>query len=369
MLQAGGVSVITLCAAIALSAGVAGAQKPDKKTEQKADQALLAQQRTQQALVRVVDAAMAGQPVPVDFPIQFQNDFLKAQGTAVWVPFTLTMDPARISGPAAIYFRVAPHGMTMPAAPEKNEKKERAREKRGDQRQRLVAEEGPSYPYQQIELLDLKPAGPGQPVRVVRGMALQPGNYDVYVAVRERPTGSLPNVSPETGLKTAVLKQPLDVPDYSNGEFSTSTVILANRVQHLDAPVPASEQAERPYSFGQTEIIVSPDHRFRKSQELVALLQIYNPTLSTDKSFNLEATYTFFQEAPAGEKRFNATEPQELTPADAMTASDPAKASIQRAQAIPLESFPEGSYRLEIKVTDKLSSKVVTQSATFSVTP
>jgi hypothetical protein len=368
MLQAGGVSVITLCAALALSAGVAGAQKPDKKNEQKADQtALLSQQRTQQALVHIVDAAMAGQAVPADFPIQFQNDFLKAQGTAVWVPFTLTMDPAKISGLAAIYFRVTPHGATAPAAAEKNEKRERSREKKGDQKQRLVAEEGPSYPYQQIELLDLKAAGPGQPIRVVRGMALQPGNYDVYVAVRERLAAG--NTSTEPALKTSVLKQSLEVPDYSNGEFSTSTVILANRVQHLDAPVPSTEQAERPYSFGQTEIIVSPDHRFRKSQELVALLQIYNPTLSVDKNFNLEATYTFFQEAPAGEKRFNATEPQELTPADAMTASDPAKASIQRAQAIPLESFPEGSYRLEIKVTDKLSSKVVTQSATFSVAP
>ena len=53
----------------------------------------MAQQQEIQNLVRVADAAMSGQPAPSDFPIQFQNDFLKAQGTRVWVPITLTLDP------------------------------------------------------------------------------------------------------------------------------------------------------------------------------------------------------------------------------------------------------------------------------------
>lgn len=369
MLPARGVSVIavvTLSAAVAFSSVIAAAQRPDRKGEQKSEQAaLLAQQRMQQAVVRAADAAMAGQPAPSDFPIHFQNDFLKAQGTAVWVPFTLTMDPAKISGPAAVYVRVTPRGMTAPPAPEKNDRK--GREKKSDQK-RLVAEEGPSYPYQQIEPVDLKAPASGQPIRIVRGMALQPGSYDVYVVVRERATAPIAPSGVEPALKMSVIKQPLDVPDYSNGEFSTSTVILADRVEQLPSPVPPSEQAVHPYAFGQTQIVVSADRRFKKSQELVVLLQIYNPALSPDRKFNLEATYTFFQEGTGGEKRFNATEPQELT-TDTMAGSDLSKTSIQAGQAIPLESFPEGAYRLEIKVTDKLSSKTVTQSATFSVAP
>ena len=370
MLPGRGVSVLAMCAAIAFSSAVARAQRPDRKNDQKTEQAaLFAQQRTQQAVVRAADAAMAGQTAPADFPIQFQNDFLKAQGTAVWVPFTLTMDPAKISGPATIYFRVTPRGMTVPPPADKPEKgHEKAREKRTEQKTRLVAEEGPSYPYQQIEALDLKPAAPGQPIRIVRGMALQPGSYDFYAVVRERAASPPPGGAPDPALKMSVLKLPLEVPDYSNGEFSTSTIILADRVEQLQAPVPPSEQADHPYAFGQTQIVVSPDRRFKKSQELVVLLQIYNPALSADKKFNLEATYTFFQEGAGGEKRFNATEPQELT-TDTMAGSDLSKTSIQAGQAIPLESFPEGSYRLEIKVTDKLSSKVVTQSAAFSVAP
>jgi hypothetical protein len=34
---------------------------------------------------------------------------------------------------------------------------------------------------------------------------------------------------------------------------------------------------------------------------------------------------------------------------------------------VPLKSFPEGDYRLEIKVTDKVSGKVVTRDVNFSV--
>jgi hypothetical protein len=48
---------------------------------------------------------------------------------------------------------------------------------------------------------------------------------------------------------------------------------------------------------------------------------------------------------------------------------DPAAAAIQAGQAIPLQSFPEGNYRLDIKITDKLSTKVIPLSVNFSVTP
>jgi hypothetical protein len=43
--------------------------------------------------------------------------------------------------------------------------------------------------------------------------------------------------------------------------------------------------------------------------------------------------------------------------------------SIQAGQGIPLQSFTDGSYRLEIKITDKQSGKVLTQNTTFTVTP
>src|SRR6187402_615205 len=108
------VSLATLAAA--------GQRPPAASKDQKPDPAVVAaaaaQQQEIQALLKTADTAMSGQAAPADFPIQLQNDFLKAQGNRVWVPITLTIDPAKVAGPAlSLYVRVVPRGMTTPPAP------------------------------------------------------------------------------------------------------------------------------------------------------------------------------------------------------------------------------------------------------------
>ena len=362
-------------AAVTLTSGVmaAGAQK-DKN--QKPDAAAQAQAQAQaqevQALVRIADQAMAGQAAPSDFSMQFQNDFIKAQGGRVWLPITLTIDPSKLTNPAGeaatLYVRVAPRGMTAPPAaqaPAQDDKKDK-KKKDKNAKDAPAAPTGMAspYPFEDVSFLELKPAAPGQPVRLLRGVGVPAGSYDLYLVLKER------GAQPGAAAKTSVLKQPIEVPNYGAGEFSTSSIILAEKVDQLPTPLPSDQQTEHPYTFGQTQIVVSPEHKFKKADELIVLMQIYNPSFSPDKKFSVEATYTFFKVGPSGETRFNATEPQAFTP-ETMQGFDPASAdrSIQAGQGIPLQSFPEGSYRLEIKVTDKLSTKVLTQSVNFSVAP
>jgi hypothetical protein len=348
----------------------APAQKPDVAAQAQAQ--AQAEQQEIQSLVRIADAAMTGQQPPVDFPIQFQNDFLKAQGSRVWVPITLTLDPAKLSTTAlALYLRVVPRGMTAPPAPPAAA--DTSKDKKDDKNKKdakPAAPAAPAYPFEDVSFMELK-AAPGQPLRILRGIGVPAGSYDLYVVLHERLAGAAPAAgSVLLRGKTAVLKQPLDVPNYATGEFSTSTVILAERVDQLAAPITPDKQSEHPYAFGQTEIVVSQDRKFKKSQELIVLLQIYNPMLTPEKKFNLEATYTFYRQDAGAEKRFNSTEPQ-IFNADTMGAGfDPAgNSSIQAGQGVPLQSFPEGQYRLEIKITDKLSAKVLTQNVNFTVTP
>jgi hypothetical protein len=348
----------------ACASTVVFAQKPSKADQKAEAAAAQAQQQEYAAVVRLADTAMSGQPAPSDFPIQFQNDFLRAQGGRVWVPITLTIDPAKLPSSAmTLYTRVAPRGMTAPpppVAPDKNDKSKTDKNKKND---KTAPPAGPTYPYEDIAILDLKPAAPGQPIRIVRGLGVPSGSYDLYVVLHERAAAG-------AAAKATVLKQPLDVPNYGNGEFATSSVILAERVEQLPAPLPPDQQTEHPYAFGTSEIVVSPDHKFKKAQELIVLLQIYNPSFTADKKFNLEAAYTFYRQDTGGEKRFNSTEPQALTPETMGAAFDPSgSAAIQAGQAIPLQSFPEGNYRLEIKITDKLNAKVLTQNVNFTVAP
>ncbi|MEO6239329.1 MAG: hypothetical protein ABIQ52_20220 [Vicinamibacterales bacterium] len=358
------------------------AQKPPANADQKpavdaaAQAQSAAQQQEIQTLVRIADAAMSGQPAPTDFRIQFQNDFLKAQGSRVWVPIVLTLDPANTpSGALTVYLRVTPRGMTAPpaapvAAADKNAKDNK--DKKKDAKAAPPAPAGPNYPFEDVSFFELKPAAPGQPLRIQRGIGVPSGSYDLYIVLHERAAAPAPGAAPAAATatgKTAVLKQPLDVPNYGT-EFSTSTVILAERVDQLPAPISPDAQSERPYAFGQTEIVVAPDRKFKTSQELIVLLQIYNPMLTPEKKFNLDASYTFYRQDAGTEKRFNSTEPQTFSSETMGPGFDPSgNSSIQAGQGVPLQSFPEGSYRLEIKITDKLSAKVLTQTVNFTVTP
>src|SRR5688500_792527 len=191
-----------------------GDQKPDSAAGQAQAQA---QQQEIQTLVRVADSAMSGQPAPADFPIQFQNDFLKAQGNRVWVPITLTLDPAKLSSPAlTLYLRVVPRGTTAPPAPKDSNKEK-------DKKDPKAAAPGPAYPYEDVSFMDVKPAGPGQPIRIYRGIGVPAGSYDLYIVLHERPAagaaaapGTPAAATPApAGGKTSVLKQPLDVPNYT----------------------------------------------------------------------------------------------------------------------------------------------------------
>jgi hypothetical protein len=143
---------------------------------------------------------------------------------------------------------------------------------------------------------------------------------------------------------------------------------------------------ERPYVFGQNEVTPADDDQFRRSEELVVVFLVYNPTLTPQDHFDLEVEYHFFErggkaaEPPemtagshppllAGERYFNQTIPQRFNPAVMGAAFDPeAGQPVLAGQEIPLAGFAPGEYRLAIKVTDRLSGKFVMRDVTFTVT-
>ena len=362
---------LVLAGALSVACGtLVLAQKPAPKGEQKPDAAAVAQQQAQnqevETVYRAADGAMsAGQAASGDIPVSVQTDFLKALNGRVWVPLTLTFDSSRTQGgPVTLYLRVTPRGMTAPPAPPApepaNGKDAKKKADKGKDAKTAPPPQGPTYPYEDVAFTELK-LSPGQPLRIQRGIGVPPGSYDLYVVVHERAAGG----------KMGVLKQPLDVPNFATGELMTSSIILAQHVNQLPAPIPPDQQSEHPYAFGQTEIIVTPERKFKKTDELIVLFQIYNANITAEKKFSLEATYTFYRQEAGGEKRFNSTEPQPLNNDTMPPGFDPtsANSSIQAGQGIPLQSFSEGTYRLEVKVSDKQINKALTQSTTFTVTP
>jgi hypothetical protein len=98
---------------------------------------------------------------------------------------------------------------------------------------------------------------------------------------------------------------------------------------------------------------------------------IYNPKVDSANKPDVVVEYNFYQK-PAGqaEKFFNKTSPQNLNAQTLPPNFDFAAGhQLQTGQAVPLASFPEGDYRLEIKVTDKIANKTLTRDVNFTVSP
>jgi hypothetical protein len=331
-------------------------QKVDKKVEK-------AQQFDIQAVVSATEAAMAGQNVS-DITITFHNDALKAQEGKTFVPFTISFDQAQApAGKLLTMFTRVVNKSLAAAAPPADAKKGK-----DDKSKNLH----PEYVYQDASFLTLTPpASATEPYRISRAFAVPAGEYDVYITLRER----LPVDAKDrekTPTKAGVLKQTITVPNFWSEDLATSTIIVAEKVEALSAPLTPREQIEQPYTMGTTQIVPARTNTFSKKSELSLVFLIYNTVFGADKKPDVSVEYSFYQLVAAeanGEKFFNKTNPQVFSSKTLPPQFDPALGhQLVAGQSLPLGSFPEGQYRLEIKVTDKLSGKTVTHNVKFVVT-
>ena len=302
----------------------------------------------------------AGQPAPNDFDLTWTHeDFLKAQGNKEYVPFTVAFDPTKATGGnLALYWRVVAKGQDSAPAPapaqpaKKDDKKDDKNKKKTD------------YAYEDITFV---PVTPGQtPMHISRSFTVPAGSYDVYVVAKEPTPDKAPKNAPPP--KASILKQTVTVPDFWNGELNTSSVIIAQRIEPLPAPLTQQQQADRPYALGTMEIVPAFDTKFTKKSELSTFMLIYNPKVDSANKPDVTVEYSFYSKAGGTEKFFNKTNPQNLNAQTLPPQFDLAAGhQLQSGQAVPLASFPEGDYRLEIKVTDKIANKSLTRDVNFTV--
>jgi hypothetical protein len=242
--------------------------------------------------------------------------------------------------------------------------------------------DGAGFAFDAIFPVELT-APAGEAVRITRGFAVAPGAYDVYVALRERPADPLDVES--KALRAAVLKQPLSVPDFWNGQLATSTVMLADRIDTLGSAIDPEDLLERPYVIGQNEVRVAAGRKFRRDRELIVVFLIYNPAVAEDRNFDVQVDYHLFRNTPgapgdtadaavdhpparAGEQYVSRTKPQRFNRASVAGRVDPAAGQpLLAGQGILLASFQEGDYRIGITVTDLLSRTTLSRDVTFTV--
>ena len=330
------VVALVVSATFAVS-GVAAQQAQAKQDTKKRSKQ---EQQEIETVVKLVDGVMAGQPAPTDVTMTLEPYFMKSQEQRTFVPFVLALTNAPKTD-ATLYVRVV-----NPAA-------------KPDPKAKKV-----EYPWDDIHFVPAAAMSVDN-VKLNRVFMAVAGTYDVYVAYKER----LPEKAPKNTVpKMGVLKTSVTVPDFYNGELATSTILVADKVNMLTAPPSGDEARERPFAFGMQEMIPAADMEFKKSEALSIFFQVYNSGLDSTGKPNLSLEYEFHKTEGTGEKFFNKTSPQIVNGTNLPPQFDPAKFPVPGGIEVPLASFGEGSYRLNIKITDKANNnKVLSQDIKFTV--
>jgi hypothetical protein len=295
------------------------------------------------AVNQLLTGLSSGQPAPNALGLAWiDRDLLKAQGNKQYVPFTVTIDPSKVSGGrVALYWRLVSRDQAPPDPKAKKDDKK-----------------APQYAFENIHMVNVSGTAP---VRISRSFVADAGSYDLFVVAKEPGPGRK-----DQPARVAVLQQPVTVENLWSSELTTSSVIVAERIDPLPAPLSPSQQEERPYALGNMEIVKAPSTALKKSNELSVFLLIYNARTDAANAPDVTVEYNFYTTQSGTEKFFNKTNPQSMNAQTLPSGFDPA-AGITNGQTIPLASFPEGDYRLEIKITDKLASKSLTRDVKFSV--
>ena len=151
------------------------------------------------------------------------------------------------------------------------------------------------------------------------------------------------------------------MPSFDRAELLLSSIIVAERLETLATPYSPEDQASHPYALGWTQVIPSPDTTFTDKEQLAVVFQVLNPLRGAEDKPDVTVKYAFHRAHTTGE-------PVTLTARHDFNARTlPAEFDLERghqvfaAQAVPLETFAPGGYRLQLEVTDNVARRTISR--------
>ena len=330
--------MLVACLALAIAASPGLQAQEQELTEE--------EEREIVSLATIVGAALQGQIVPTEEPFEWENDYLKSNEQTTFIPFTLSIEQSKLSTPrVAMYIFVAPEGaMATPAA------------------DGGAVPDLPEPAFEDAYHIDLGAPTLTGMYEIRRGFWAPSGTYDVYVALSES------EVPDGTEATTMMLKKAVEVPDMWGNRLTTSSVILASRIEPLTEPPPADQQLANPYTLGMMRIVPKSIPTYLTSDELSLVFLVCNVGLTPSGMPDIDVTYTFNTRGAAGLEYFNQTNPQVFNEQTLPPGFDLAAGhQLVAGQAIPLTSFPAADYQLDITVTDKTNGATLTRNVEFTV--
>ncbi|HYO63093.1 MAG TPA: GWxTD domain-containing protein [Pyrinomonadaceae bacterium] len=174
-----------------------------------------------------------------------------------------------------------------------------------------------------------------------KGVPLAPGTYKVDVVVRDVHSGS-------TGIKHVGFT----VPKYEAQKLSASTLVLAAKLESL-GDRPPSEM----FSIGSAKVVPNVSGQYKRGMPVGVYLQVYNAGVDqTTLRPSVDVEYVLMKD---GKEVGRQTE-------DWRGLSDSGQ-RLTLARLIPTNNLPVGSYKLAIKIRDRVSGQHLEPAADFSI--
>jgi GWxTD domain-containing protein len=177
-----------------------------------------------------------------------------------------------------------------------------------------------------------------------KNVVLAPGNYKIDLVVRDVNSG-----------KTGVIKQGFVVPRYEEGRLSTSTMILASRIEPLNGRLATGQ-----FVLGTLKVIPNATGEFKSDQPLGIYMQVYNVAIdqaTLRPSIDIEYVITqkdkeVLRLKEDGKNGLSSINSQQIT----------------LARLVPLKGLKPGFYDVQVVVRDNVANQMITTDKdTFQV--
>src|SRR5713101_6355789 len=175
-----------------------------------------------------------------------------------------------------------------------------------------------------------------------KAVPLRPGLYRLDLVIKDVQSGNI-----------GVVNTRLAVPRYEDEKLETSSLILADQIEH----VPAKQIGTGQFVLGSSKVRPRLDGDLAPNEKLGIYMQVYNlkPDEKTHKS---SATFQFtVKKGNEQIMQFKETSAEMKQTGDQIT--------IERL--LPLATLTPGKYTLEINATDTLSNQTISRTAEFTV--
>lgn len=181
-----------------------------------------------------------------------------------------------------------------------------------------------------------------------KAMPLRPGLYKLDVVIKDVNSGNV-------GVDSIALR----VPRYDDEQLSTSTLILADQIEHVSSAQIGLGQ----FVIGDSKVRPRMDQQFTSQERAGIYVQIYN--LSVDEKSHksdVNFDYTISRlEGPNNPQVFHRSE------TSAQLGQTGQQVTLQKL--IPLSQFEPGRYKITVLVTDNISKQSISPAAEFTVKP